>query len=684
LSLKVLIAEDSLGMRKLVGTMLRKLGYEEVLEAKHGGEAWSILRAQSVDLLLTDWNMPIMSGLELVEKVRQNPVYDQLPILMFTARAAKEDVIAAVKSGVDGYIAKPFTPQQLEAKLRAIVGRRQQNQIAQILRGKDTLDRHEDHILVLFGEEAHTIEQLAKPDKYYIVRFLSQAMISYNLLKGRFPEAKVGYGIESSSNTITKRLRVLGNRIKLLMLSTRLQGGGITLARLASINSRTGMKVMVLCDNISELSSKERFGLDRLGISLIERHKLKAEELEQLLNEFAFTPARQGLRGELPTPEEIRRRLDNDIRTMVKLPVLPGVYHRIVALDRDRDSDIQEWIKAINLDPLCQAQIIRRARSPIYGFRGEINDVGKAVILMGKNAVKELVVSSALRRSFEEVDKEQVPVEDFWLHSVATALTARILACPLDPTRQGPDQRRELEELALSRDVTDMLKRLNLYDRLRLGAGQDPFIGGIMHDIGKMALAHAYPGIFPLFVEHLEAQGWNTPMLSAEETVAGGAQHSQIGRILAQSWQLGEETTRVIEAHHAPGPDDHFSQLVALANFLAGGMYPYPLEGSFPLVRLLSGVSVAAPATAGAAPAPPPAEAAPAATPPPKDAAAPAEESLPYPVNPHQALAAFLPPGLAEALVVQVDELVELAKLLAPTIRKFTEEMRKNLSPGKG
>ena len=678
--LRVLIAEDSLGMRKLVGTMLKKLGYEEVLEARHGGEAWSTLRTQSVDLLLTDWNMPIMSGLELVEKVRQNPAYDQLPILMFTARAAKEDVIAAVKSGVDGYIAKPFTPQQLEAKLRAIVGRRQQNLISPLLRGKDTLDRHEGHALVLFGEEANTLEQLAKPDKYYIVRFLSQAMISYNLLKGRFPEAKVGYGIESSSNIITKRLRVLGNRIKLLMLSTRLQGGGVTLARLASINSRSGMKVLVLCDNISELSSKERFGLDRLGISLIERHKLKAEELEQIFNEFAFAPARQGLHGDLPAPEEIRRRLDNDIRNMVKLPVLPGVYHRIVALDHDHDSDIQEWIKVINLDPLCQAQVIRRARSPMYGFRGEINDVGKAVLLMGKNAIKELVISGALQRSFEDVDKDQVPVEDFWLHSVATALAARILACPLDPTRQSPDQRRELEELGLPPEVVDRLKLLNLYDRLRLGASQDPFIGGMMHDIGKVALAHAYPGIFSLFIDHLEMQGWNTTMLSAEETVAGGAQHSHVGRVLADSWQLGEETTRVIETHHAPAPDDHFSQLVALANFLAGGIYPYPLNAAYPLVRLLPGLTAAKPASSSVAPRPPVVDAPPAAPAP----GGAADQPLPYPIGTREALEQFLPPGLTEELVVQADELVELAKLLAPTIRNFVEAMRKNLSPGKG
>jgi hypothetical protein len=280
------------------------------------------------------------------------------------------------------------------------------------------------------------------------------------------------------------------------------------------------------------------------------------------------------------------------------------------------------------------------------------------------------------------VDKELVPVEDFWLHSVATALAARILSCPLDPTRQSPDQRRELEELALPPEAIDALKRFNIYDRLRLSAGQDPFIGGMMHDIGKIALAHAYPGIFSLFVEHLQVQNWNSTMLSAEEMVAGGAQHCHVGRILADSWQLGEETTRVIQSHHAPAAEDRFSQLIGLANFVAGGIYPYPLTAAYPLVRLLPGLTAARAPAAAAPPPPPVAEGAAAGTAAPTAAAA--DEALPYPVGAQEALAQFLPTGLVEALVVQPDEMVELAKLLAPTIRKFTEGMRKNLSTGKG
>lgn len=658
--LRVLVVEDAVGMRKLIGTMVKGLGYEDVLEAQHGGEAWAILRTQSIDLLLTDWNMPIMSGLELVRKVRQAPVYDYLPIIMLTARAEKADVISAVKGGVDGYIAKPFTVRQLETKLRSVVGQRQHNQIQQILGAKDPLDRQETHPLILFGEEACKSEHLEKDDQRDVVRFLAAAATSLKVLKSRYPTVRIGYGLEANSNTITKRLRALGNRIKLLVLSTRVPGGGVTLARLASIHSRTGMKVVVLCDSINELSSKERFGLDRLGIYLIERRKLQVEDLEQLFNEFVFIPAYQEKDEEVPRPQEIRRRLENDIQNMVKLPVLPLVYHRIVALDRDRDSDIQEWIKAINLDPLCQAQVLRRARTPVYGFRGDLSEVGKAVLLMGKHAIKQLVVCGALQRSFEGADATQTLVEDFWLHSVATAVAARILSCPQDPVRQSPDQRRELEELALSAEASAYLRQLNLSDRLRLGAGQDPFVAGMMHDIGKMALAHAYPGLLPLLIEHLAEQGWDTTMLAAEEAVAGGANHTWVGSLLAASWQLGEEVTRVIETHHAPAGDDRFTQMVALASFLAGGIYPYPLRSAFPLVRLLPGLTAARPLDpTGTATAPPGGTAG-------------------------KALGSFLPPGLIESLAVELDELIGLAGLLAPAVCRYTENMRKSLGHSRG
>ena len=91
-----------------------------------------------------------------------------------------------------------------------------------------------------------------------------------------------------------------------------------------------------------------------------------------------------GVPVELPSPEEIRKRIDNDIRNMVNLPVLPQGYNQIVALDKDPESEMQDWISDIETDPPSAAQVIRRSRPPMYGFQSEINEVGKAVVLLAR------------------------------------------------------------------------------------------------------------------------------------------------------------------------------------------------------------------------------------------------------------------------------------------------------------
>lgn len=86
------------------------MGYTDIAEAKDGDEAWEQLQEGGVDLLITDWNMPNMSGLELVEKVRANPATAELPIMMSTSRNVKDDIIAAMRAGANNYVSKSYTP----------------------------------------------------------------------------------------------------------------------------------------------------------------------------------------------------------------------------------------------------------------------------------------------------------------------------------------------------------------------------------------------------------------------------------------------------------------------------------------------------------------------------------------------------------------------------------------------
>lgn len=120
--MKVLVVDDFATMRRIVKNTLQQLGYTNIVEAQHGYEALSLLRKGGFHLVISDWNMPVMDGLELVTKIRSDPNLKHVPILMVTAEAERDKVVAAVKAGVNNYIVKPFTPETLKEKIQKIFG----------------------------------------------------------------------------------------------------------------------------------------------------------------------------------------------------------------------------------------------------------------------------------------------------------------------------------------------------------------------------------------------------------------------------------------------------------------------------------------------------------------------------------------------------------------------------------
>jgi len=121
--LKLLVVDDSSTMRRIIKNTLGRLGHKNILEGADGVEGWTELDANpDVDMLITDWNMPEMNGLELVIKVRADARFKDLPIIMVTTEGGKAEVITALKAGVNNYIVKPFTPQVLKEKLGAVMG----------------------------------------------------------------------------------------------------------------------------------------------------------------------------------------------------------------------------------------------------------------------------------------------------------------------------------------------------------------------------------------------------------------------------------------------------------------------------------------------------------------------------------------------------------------------------------
>ncbi|HEY8085962.1 MAG TPA: chemotaxis response regulator CheY [Methylophilaceae bacterium] len=119
-NMKFLVVDDFSTMRRIIRNLLKELGFTNVDEAEDGVAALNKLQSGRFEFVVTDWNMPNMTGLELLRNIRQDPLIKDLPVLLVTAEAKRENIVAAAQSGANGYIVKPFTATTLEEKLNRI------------------------------------------------------------------------------------------------------------------------------------------------------------------------------------------------------------------------------------------------------------------------------------------------------------------------------------------------------------------------------------------------------------------------------------------------------------------------------------------------------------------------------------------------------------------------------------
>ncbi|MBL8505136.1 MAG: chemotaxis response regulator CheY [Methylobacillus glycogenes] len=117
---KFLVVDDFSTMRRIVRNLLKELGYNNVDEAEDGVMALAKLRSGNFEFVVSDWNMPNMDGLTMLQQIRADPALSHLPVLMVTAEAKKENIIAAAQAGANGYVVKPFTAATLDEKLGKI------------------------------------------------------------------------------------------------------------------------------------------------------------------------------------------------------------------------------------------------------------------------------------------------------------------------------------------------------------------------------------------------------------------------------------------------------------------------------------------------------------------------------------------------------------------------------------
>ena len=120
LNMKVLIVDDFATMRRIVRNVLKQVGFTNMIEADNGKAALKVLKKEKIDLILCDWNMPEMPGIELLREIRSDEELKDIPFVMVTAEAQKDNILEAVKAGVTSYVIKPFTAETAKDKLNTI------------------------------------------------------------------------------------------------------------------------------------------------------------------------------------------------------------------------------------------------------------------------------------------------------------------------------------------------------------------------------------------------------------------------------------------------------------------------------------------------------------------------------------------------------------------------------------
>ena len=119
-NMKILVVDDMSTMRRIVKNIMKQLGFANVEEAENGQDALDKLRVESFGFVISDWNMPVMTGIELLRAIRADEKLKAIPVLMVTAEAQKENLVEAIQAGVSNYIVKPFTAEILQEKMNKI------------------------------------------------------------------------------------------------------------------------------------------------------------------------------------------------------------------------------------------------------------------------------------------------------------------------------------------------------------------------------------------------------------------------------------------------------------------------------------------------------------------------------------------------------------------------------------
>ena len=296
--MKILLVEDTVGVPMV--KVLSKWGYDAAL-VEDGEKAWEFAREMAdktpVDFFLVDWMLPGISGLDLVKQLRQIPQYREVPIVMISGRSEKTDIVTAVQTGVDSYLAKPFTAVQLRDKIQEVIERRssqadRDRQIQRIVQGHQAFDKSAATPFILLGELANTAKELQRPDRVHLVDYLGVATLAVEGVNNRHAGLQLGYVIATNADEVIQPVKsvIIRERLRLLLLSLDFHGNSVRLARLLSNNREDGgdFPIFLVCNALDEIPLDIQADMEALNVRIMERKDLDADLWQALIEEYVI------------------------------------------------------------------------------------------------------------------------------------------------------------------------------------------------------------------------------------------------------------------------------------------------------------------------------------------------------------------------------------------------------------
>jgi len=285
--MKILLVEDTIG--DPIQKVLQKSGHEVAL-ARTGEAARQLLNVAIFDFCQLDWMLPDISGLDLVEVIRQDQRNQGAAILMISSRSARDDIVTAFRSGIDGYVAKPFNAAQLRTKIDEVWQRRSRSrahaqQIRMIFEGQQNLSYWASNPFVIFGENLESADQLARIWNSPILDCLTAATTAIAAAIAFMPDLKLGYTIARTTGEVTKLLkdRDTRDRARMAFVAADCQGNCVLMAKLIHMRSPGICPICIVCNQVGDLTSEQRVELRGYDALVMDRREMDGDRWRDLI-----------------------------------------------------------------------------------------------------------------------------------------------------------------------------------------------------------------------------------------------------------------------------------------------------------------------------------------------------------------------------------------------------------------